>query len=129
MTTQPLPFPFAIHSIAGTKYTNTVGYVPNFLDPIWICKSGIANILSIAKVFEDGCDITYDQNADATWCKTDSFHQLSLSYNWTLWASGTISRSVPHKYRGLPHKWKCSLEDCLFQICSSGNEHDGYLNT
>ncbi len=35
-----------------------------FLDRIGIAKD-IANILSFPNVWEDGCDITYDQNADA----------------------------------------------------------------
>ncbi len=62
---QPALHPIAIHSTAGISYADSVGYIPNFPDPIYFCKRGIANILSFAKVREAGCAITYDTDNDA----------------------------------------------------------------
>ncbi len=61
----PAPYPIAIHSTAGTTYADTVGDIPNLPDPVYICESGIANILSFARVRAAGCDIEYDQDRDA----------------------------------------------------------------
>ncbi len=62
---QPALIPIAIHSTAGTSYADTVGYIPHFPDPVYICESGIANILSFAKVRSAGCEIIYDGDVDA----------------------------------------------------------------
>jgi len=65
MNMQPADSPIAIHSTAGVTYADTVGYIRNFPDPIYICEAGIANILSFAKVREAGCVISYDSTRDA----------------------------------------------------------------
>ncbi len=57
---KPAPYSIAIHITVGTSHANKIGYIQNFLDPVWICKSGIANILSFAKVRTAGCNIGYD---------------------------------------------------------------------
>mmetsp|Transcript_9738 Transcript_9738/g.19457 ORF Transcript_9738/g.19457 Transcript_9738/m.19457 type:complete len:385 (+) Transcript_9738:661-1815(+) len=62
---QPVPHLIAIHSTARTSYADMVGCFRNFLDPVWICESGIANNLSFAKVHVAGCDIKYNQEVDA----------------------------------------------------------------
>lgn len=47
-----------ICSTVGFDYTDTMGYIANFPDLIWLCKVGLANILSFAKVCVAGCQIS-----------------------------------------------------------------------
>jgi len=64
MNIQPADSPIVIHSTARVTYADTIGYIRNFPDPIYICEEGIANILSFAKVREAGCIINYDSSVD-----------------------------------------------------------------
>ncbi len=61
----PVEHPIAIHSTTGATYANTIGYVPNLPDLVYICENGIASILSFARVQEAGCTIEYNQKQDA----------------------------------------------------------------
>ena len=58
------PHPIVIHSTGGTSLATQVGYIRNFPDPVWICETGIANILSFARIQDAGCRITYDSAKD-----------------------------------------------------------------
>ncbi len=71
--------PIAIHSTAGVTYADTIGHIPNFLDPgssVYVCKEGIANILSFTKVWAAGCAITYNHNTDAFIVKEPSHNVI-----------------------------------------------------
>lgn len=57
--------PIAIHSTAGVTYADSVGFLRNFPDPIYIYEDGIANILSFAKVRAAGWEVRYDHDSDA----------------------------------------------------------------